>query len=231
MNHLLLYVAVNGFLIPFGDAAPSFTGDRMLVPMRPVFQKMKAVVRNVDDKVIVEVNDKTLTMQAGARNFLVDGLSYQLPVAPQKSKMGLLIPLRSVMEALGAQVFYSNRFGSYRFIGITVPTTPIFKSPYRNHFTYSPEWLFKGRNVTLNATVKRFLSSNEELFEAITEDGIPLKVYAHFNVNTKPATGKTLRMSGYLVAGDGTFKAHDTGSPEGLDRFLKNSGIVPIPQE
>lgn len=222
MNALLFYIAVNGSLISPQDAPPTFKGSHVLVPARSVLQRMKANLEITGEEIQIRANGRVLTLRPGSRTLLVDGVPRRLPAAPQVREGRLLLPLRAVAQALGARVSWSDQFGPYRFMGITLASTPASESPPPSHSTYSPERLFSGSIVTLNAIVARVLSPSTTLFEAVTEDGVRLYVYAGVNRTVSPVAGQAVRMSGSL-GGDskGTFKAHNLAAVADLSAALR----------
>ncbi|RYX82889.1 copper amine oxidase N-terminal domain-containing protein [bacterium] len=221
MKPLLLYIAINGFLLPSGTTVVE---GNVLVPAKSLFQTLKAEVASKNDSVEANLQGKKFVFRNGKRAASIDGVTSPLPVASQIKQGQLLVPLRSVVESLGGQITWIHGFGSYKFADVTVPNFPQF-SPL--HPTYSPSWLFQGKMVTLNVKVKRFASADHDFFDATTEDGIPLHVYAGVNVFQSPQVGQFIRLSGQLQRGDeAIFKAHSTSAPQEFRRLVNRVALI-----
>ena len=103
-------VVIDGEKVPFPSQSPVIQNQRILVPLRGVFEEMGATVswdphnRSVtaikgSDRIYLEI------ASTGAK---VNEVGHQLDVAPQIRNGHTLIPLRFVSEALKAQVSWQS---------------------------------------------------------------------------------------------------------------------------
>jgi hypothetical protein len=98
-------VIVNGRTLRL-DQPPVIAGGRVLVPLRGVFEGMGAFVRWKDlTQTVVIVRSATyVSLRVGERTASVNGKSVSLDVPAQLVRGRVLVPLRFIGEALGAQV-------------------------------------------------------------------------------------------------------------------------------
>jgi hypothetical protein len=99
-------VVLNSTPIDFGGAAPEEVDNRVLVPLRSVFEAMGA-------RVDYDAGTRVIAASRGSRRILltidsvhatVNGQAYTLDVPAQVRSERTLIPLRFVSESLGADV-------------------------------------------------------------------------------------------------------------------------------
>jgi hypothetical protein len=211
----LLYIAVNGHLIHFGEMTPTFEKGQLFVPARPVLERMEASVTQEGDKLKIKLVDRDVTMQVGSQRVVINGQSTSFSAPPQEMNGTFMIPLRATMEAVGVHLSWIDTFECYRFVSIKSPSGSLYRSPSEQHHTYSPDRLFGPRPtgaVSANTTVTRVFHGNHPAyadFEAITEDGILLTVSQLQDREVVPVKGMKLRMTGTLQTGTGSiFKAY-----------------------
>ena len=100
-------VYCNGSQLTEFEQAPVLESDRVLVPMRAIFEAMDADIEwDAKTKTITaECKDTTITMQLNNPVMTVDGEEVTLDVAPYSTEVGrTLVPVRAISEALGAKV-------------------------------------------------------------------------------------------------------------------------------
>lgn len=104
-----ILVMVKGKYIDF-DVAPVIENDRVLVPMRNIFETLGAEVYWQGDvqTVIAVRNDDTIAMQLGQNFLFKNNEKIEIPT-PSIAKDGrILVPIRAVAEALDTEVFYNG---------------------------------------------------------------------------------------------------------------------------
>ena len=100
-------VFCNGEQVQF-DEQPIEESDRILVPMRAIFEDLGANVEwNGSDESITVTNDETtIEMQVDNNIMQIDDTQVTLDVPPRLVGERTLVPLRAVSEALNAKVDY-----------------------------------------------------------------------------------------------------------------------------
>jgi len=100
-------VYCNGSQLTEFEQAPVLESDRVLVPMRAIFEAMDADIQwdSKTKTITAECEDTTITMQLNNPVMTVDGEEVTLDVAPYSTEVGrTLVPVRAISEALGAKV-------------------------------------------------------------------------------------------------------------------------------
>jgi hypothetical protein len=98
-------VVLNGQTMQF-DQPPVERQGRVFVPLRGVFEKLGASVVYSDGIINATGDGRTIRLQIGSTNALVNGSAQQLDVAPFVIGARTYVPLRFVSQALGANVDY-----------------------------------------------------------------------------------------------------------------------------
>lgn len=101
-------VTVNQTPIAFQGQGPLQQNGRVLVPLRGVLERLGAYVQyDPQTKTVVALRGKTtITLPVGSRQALMGDRAVTLDTPAQISGGALLVPLRFVAEALGAQVAF-----------------------------------------------------------------------------------------------------------------------------
>ncbi len=109
LNAGKMYVTVNGIRTE-GDVDPVIVNDRMLVPLRQVFEKMGAeVVWDDSTKTATcTLNDISVKVTLNTPVAEINGESFSLDAAPAVVNDRILVPVRFIAEGLGARVTYRN---------------------------------------------------------------------------------------------------------------------------
>ncbi len=99
-------VSVDGQTVRFGNQQPIEQNDRVLVPLRGVFEEMGANVRwNPNNHAVTaERNGQRVRLRIGSREANVDGRVVTLDVPPTIMNGSTMVPLRFISESLGATV-------------------------------------------------------------------------------------------------------------------------------
>jgi len=100
-----IHIVVNDRALQL-DQAPVLVGGRILVPLRGVFEAMGAFVRwkDLTRTVVVVRSGSYVSLVVGARTASINGATVPLDAPAQVVRGRVLVPLRFVGEALGAQV-------------------------------------------------------------------------------------------------------------------------------
>ena len=98
-------VYCDGQLVEF-DQPPILVNDRVLVPIRAIFEAMGAeIIWEADTKtVIAKKGDNMLSLQVGSETMTKNGQAITLDVSPQIVHDRTLVPVRAVSEGLNADV-------------------------------------------------------------------------------------------------------------------------------
>lgn len=129
------------------DMAPQIIEDRLLVPMRAIFEAIGADLEwNAREKtVFARRGEQEVRLRIGERIAEVNGQTVMLEAAPVVLQGRTLVPVRFVSESLGAEVKWqsSSPNGLYRN-GRMAPagrTWPLFHSriPFGRNVAFSPE--------------------------------------------------------------------------------------------
>ena len=100
-------VTLDGQAMDF-DVAPIIQNDRVLVPMRAIFEELHCSVdyTDIDGKQIITAkNDSnTISLEIGSNEMTVNGEKVSLDTAPIITDDRTLVPLRAVSEALDCSV-------------------------------------------------------------------------------------------------------------------------------
>jgi hypothetical protein len=110
MQAQTIYVEVNGDRVNFLDASPMMMNDRVLVPLRGVFEKMGATVDwNSSTRTVTAIRGgRTINLRIGDSYADVDGT--RVPIdAPAIIRGGsTMVPLRFISESMGANVHWAS---------------------------------------------------------------------------------------------------------------------------
>ena len=98
-------VIVNGKKVIF-DQKPIISEGRTLVPLRAIFEALKADVQWDDTtKTVTSLRDETkISLQIGSNNMYVNDAAKVLDVPAQIVNSRTLVPVRAISEAFGAKV-------------------------------------------------------------------------------------------------------------------------------
>jgi len=96
--------------VMFTDTSPMKINDRVMVPLRGVFEKLGADVRwnNDDMSIYASKGPKTVWLRIGDHQAKVDGNSVTLDQPAVLRGSSTLVPIRFISEALGADVKWND---------------------------------------------------------------------------------------------------------------------------
>jgi len=122
-NQPPITVTVNGQLVNFEGQAPIMVENRVLVPVRGVFELMGFTVSWDPDQRIARLtrSDITVVIPAASTSFVVNGVVITPEVPQRMVNNRLLLPLRAVAEAVGG---VPNWDAVNRRAMITTPLAP-----------------------------------------------------------------------------------------------------------
>ena len=111
-------VVLNGTDLEF-DVAPQMISDRVLVPMRKIFESLGAEVYWDDDTqtIIATKSDVIVIMQINNPTIFINGEPVELDVPPQLVGERTLVPVRAVAEGLNAMVTWDDENSTVIIIG------------------------------------------------------------------------------------------------------------------
>lgn len=92
--------------VPFSDVQPAIVNDRVLIPVRGLFENLGCRVtwEQSTSTAIVQNQNKTIKIPLGKKYIMVDGKKINTDVPAQIINSRTLIPVRAVSEALGLNV-------------------------------------------------------------------------------------------------------------------------------
>lgn len=131
-------IILNGNHLVFSNAQPQLVNGSVLVPARGVFENMgfQAQWDNTTKTSTLKKEGMTIVSQLGASYFTVNGNQKSLDVPVQIIDGTLMLPLRAISEATGAQVDWdANTFtasiNTNAQASTQQPSTPAQPSPGR----------------------------------------------------------------------------------------------------
>lgn len=114
-------VDVNGQPVSFQYAQPMMYGDRVMVPLRGVFEQLGAAVdwNPTDRSVVATKGDMRVVLHIGDHYANVNGQQVQLDTPPMITAGSTMVPLRFLSESLGANVDWNAGTDT---VAIVMPT-------------------------------------------------------------------------------------------------------------
>ncbi len=111
-------VTINGDLVTFTDTGPIMVNDRVLVPLRGVFEKMGASVQWDAENKIVYINTETrdIVLPANSTIAKINGSDSYLDSPVLIISGRTMVPLRFVSEAIGATVTWHQSSSTVEII-------------------------------------------------------------------------------------------------------------------
>src|SRR5438477_3084911 len=100
-------VVVNGSPVTF-DQPPVERAGRVFVPLRGVFERLGASVVYANGVINAQGNGRSVHLQIGSTQAVVDGQTLTMDVAPFVIGARTLVPLRFVAQSLGAAVNWNQ---------------------------------------------------------------------------------------------------------------------------
>jgi len=105
-----IQATVNGTPVYFADVQPMMMNQRVMVPLRGVFEQMGAGIdwNEAMQQVTAKTDDRTVILTIGNRFATVNGKQVELDTPATKYRDRTLVPLRFIGEALGAKVAWQE---------------------------------------------------------------------------------------------------------------------------
>lgn len=99
-------VSVDGEVVKFENAQPQIIDGTMFVPLRGVFEQMRAEVKWDEDQHMVAVTrgDHQIQMRVEGKSAMVDNRAVNLTARCRLIHGSLMVPLRFIATAIGCQV-------------------------------------------------------------------------------------------------------------------------------
>ncbi len=134
-----IYVTVDGATLNF-DQPPIMQNDRVLVPMRLIFETLGATVEwdEYNQYVKATKEDISITMQIGNNTMVKNGQYITLDTAPILLNGRTLVPVRAVAESLEATVEWD---GNTNTVIVTTINTTISTQIVTEQFGENIEWI------------------------------------------------------------------------------------------
>ena len=97
---------VDGSIVNFPDAQPVMVNNRVMVPLRGVFEKMNASVEydQATHTVTTQSGGDNIQLTLGSKMAMVNGSNLAIEVAPYTKDGSTMVPLRFISEAMKAEV-------------------------------------------------------------------------------------------------------------------------------
>jgi len=101
---------VNGTPVYFADVQPMMMNQRVMVPLRGVFEQMGAGIdwNEARQQVTAKTDDRTVILTIGSQFATVNGKQVALDSPATKYRDRTMVPLRFIGEALGAKVAWQE---------------------------------------------------------------------------------------------------------------------------
>src|SRR5687768_3770351 len=101
-------VVADGKRVVFPDVQPVFFGDRVMVPLRTVFEVFNAQVRWDGSARTVTITraEKTIVLQLGEAKAVVNGENVVMDTTPKLVEGRVVVPLRFLAESLDSGVVW-----------------------------------------------------------------------------------------------------------------------------
>jgi len=136
-------VTVNTRTVAFPDQKPIMNNNRVLIPTRFVAQSLGGDVSYASKTktVTIKQGSKTIVLKAGNSNVIVDGRTVKLDVPAKIINKRVMVPLRFVSEAMGANVDWqqqNNLVAITTGSNVPTPTQPPVDSS--SNFQFDPEF-------------------------------------------------------------------------------------------
>lgn len=105
-----IQVTVDGNQVNFRNGGPRQVDDRVLVPLRGVFEQMGAEVRwfPARREVVANRGGSRVVLHIGDRSADVDGKQYTLDVPAMIMNGNTMVPIRFLSESLGSEVHWNS---------------------------------------------------------------------------------------------------------------------------
>lgn len=103
-------ILLQGKPLEFADQEPIIVNDRVLVPLRVIFEELGANVgwNGETQTVTMEKNGTVVSLKIGAAELIKDGTAVDLDVAAQIQNERTLVPIRAITESFGNTVTWDG---------------------------------------------------------------------------------------------------------------------------
>jgi len=182
-------IFINGELMEF-NVMPQMVGDRVMVPMRAIFEALGAEVRWDDGIITATTSQGIIQMEVGSDTIYIYGRQDRMDVSPIVVGEGTtLVPARFVAQAMGQFVMWlsaertviigelTSDFDDSRYLEL-VNLEHFIRTPINNELivTVSPTVSVRTRDITLHISA---LYAVAQMFDAATNEGV-----SHFFVSS-----------------------------------------------
>ncbi len=118
---------VDGSTINFSDGQPTMVNNRVMVPLRGVFEKMNASVEyeEASHTITAQSGGDKIRLTLGSKMASVNGSDLPIEVAPYTHNGSTMVPLRFVSEAMKAEVEWVEATQSVDIVTFAKLGTPM----------------------------------------------------------------------------------------------------------
>lgn len=203
-NAAEIAVAVDGNYLDL-PVAPLMVENRVLVPMRAIFEALGANVdwQGSSKTILATKNGSEVKLVVGSKTAYINGTSKTLDVPPRVSQGTTLIPLRFVGEALGEKVTWDEK-NTQVIVGSIIP-----KAMFKQYST----------------KVGKFSVNVVEIPKGSLQAGIALGQGKVGGAEDMAAMAKRVEAK---VAINGTFFEAYQGTPEPWGTLIKNGKVIHV---
>jgi len=119
-------VTIDGQLVNFGDQGPIIVNNRVLVPVRGVFEHLGFEVTWDPSSRMARMvrDDMIIIVPAGAHSFVVDSSIITPDVPQQMTNNRLLLPLRAITDAMGGTSTWNSNNRVAQIVSAQASPTP-----------------------------------------------------------------------------------------------------------
>lgn len=239
-------VNLNGNLLAFSGVQPQLVDGRVLVPVRGVFESMGFDVSwdNSSKTTTLKKEGLTITSQVDMNYMTVNGTQKSLDVKAQIINGNLMLPLRAISEATGAQVNWDSSTSTVSINtngSSAISTSSAQKEPSPGRPEVEDIY-FDGyviNKVKLSNGVVLYKGDTKEIVESLlgepdrdtcrnpyrTDDKYILeeRIFWYDNMNLRLVYTNEGRLSSVFLRGSGdSFMGYTMGDPFSLDQELRS---------
>lgn len=158
---------------PLTQAAPVRSGQRLLVPMRSIFEALGATLDVQGSRILARHGEARVEVRLGSSLAMVNGASVALDEPARLVNGRTMVPLRFVAESLGAKVSYTSGLVAIE-TGTTLPSVPVVVTGEQWGGSYSFEAArdLKRLRVGNQASILKVMDSSnqhEQVYRALDD--------------------------------------------------------------
>lgn len=153
--------------------SPVRSGQRLLVPMRSIFEALGATLDVQGQRILAKRNQDSVEVRIGSNLAMVNGRSVALGEPARLVQGRTMVPLRFVAESLGAKVSYGGGRVSIE-TGATLPSLPVVVTgeTWAGSYSFDPTRDLKRLRVGNQASILKvmdFANRHEEVHRGLDD--------------------------------------------------------------